>query len=508
NFGPSPSQPEAPVEPNFGSLLALNTAFPWNPSPDAPATSINGGMFIGRNVNHVERHGETGLHLLHRVIASDAFHDSAERFPQPRCHANTREKLLDVLQKWACGIEPPRNWTWDRNYESPSLSGGDNDNEPSSGIIWLYGPAGSGKSAVAQSFCQWLKEEGRLGGSFFFKRGHPSRGNARRLFPTIAYQLALLPELKQDISQIIESDPAIVDRSFSTQLQDLIVGPCRKSCLSQPVSIVIDGLDECDGDDIQQDVLQLIGNAVRQEQLPILFFIASRPESHLWETFAEPCLDGFHRRLNIEQSFGDVRKYLLDEFARIHREHRTMAMVPSPWPPSKIVEDLVRMSSGYFIYVATVIRFIDDKRFRPVDRLGIIMGIKNSISGSPFDTLDQLYHQILCGVPRDFQPQVLKILAIIALNFGVELREIEQLLELETGDVQLFLRGLNSVLEIHVLPDDGGEILVHHASFLDFLNNPSRSGPFYVGSSQCRTNLTRHFLKAFSRDPWLRPWHR
>ncbi|KAF8132731.1 hypothetical protein K438DRAFT_1517858, partial [Mycena galopus ATCC 62051] len=228
---------------------------------------------------------------------------------------------------------------------------------PSSGILWLY-PAGSGKSAVAQSFCQTLKDEARrFGGSFFFNRGHPSRGSAKKLFPTIAYQLALLlPELKQPISQIVENDPAIVYRSFSTQLQELVVKPCRG--LSQPMSLIIDGLDECEGQDMQMELLRSIGNAIGREDLPILFLIASRPESHIRETFAAPTLNRFHRPVNINQSFHDVCKYLVDEFHRIHREHwTTMATVPSPWPSSQILETLIQKSSGYFIYASTVIKF-------------------------------------------------------------------------------------------------------------------------------------------------------
>ncbi|KAK6991571.1 hypothetical protein R3P38DRAFT_2533478, partial [Favolaschia claudopus] len=53
-------------------------------------------------------------------------------------------------------------------------------------------PAGTGKSAIAQSFCEELQAQTSLAGSFFFKRGHPSRGNATKLWPTIAYQLALI----------------------------------------------------------------------------------------------------------------------------------------------------------------------------------------------------------------------------------------------------------------------------------------------------------------------------
>ncbi|KAJ7798481.1 hypothetical protein B0H13DRAFT_1470928, partial [Mycena leptocephala] len=208
------------------------------------------------------------------------------RFPQPRCHPDTRKEMLDDL--W--------NWAW--------------EDESNSAVLWLHGPAGSGKSAVVQSLCQNLKEKGRLGGSFFFKRGHPSRGSAKKLFPTIAYQLALHPEFNPLISQTIEKDPAIVYRSLSNQLEELIIEPCRKGSLSQPVPIIIDGLDECDGLDIQQEILRSIGNAVSRGRLPILFLIASRPESHIRETFGGPNLARFHRPLNINQSFDDVRKYL------------------------------------------------------------------------------------------------------------------------------------------------------------------------------------------------------
>jgi hypothetical protein len=359
-----------------------------------------------------------------------------------------------------------------------------------------------------------LKEEGRLGGSFFFRRGHASRANAKRLFPTIAYQLALLPELKGLISQAVENDPAIVDRSLSNQLQELIIKPCRNTSLSRPVSIVIDGLDECDGEEIQQEVLRSIGDVISKEQLPILFFIASRPESHIRETLADAGLNLFHRALNINRSFDDVRKYLLVEFERIHQEHRTMVGVPFPWPTSEMVEDLVQTSSGYFIYASTVIKFIDDKRFRPVDRLDIILGIKNTVSGSPFDPLDELYRQILHGVPVDFRPQLLGILCVLQGRLLLSASAIEKLLELKTGDLDLILRSLHSIIHIpdgHSvirMPDadiEIGPVFVHHASFLDFLDNPSRSGPFWVGSSQCRTYLSYRILKAFSCDPFPTP---
>ncbi|KAJ7238072.1 hypothetical protein B0H12DRAFT_1254446 [Mycena haematopus] len=182
-------------------------------------------------------------------------HDSAERYPQPNCHPETRTKMLQDLYEWSFGTDA------------------------TSDVFWLHGPAGAGKSAIAQSFCTKLWSEQRLGASFFFKRGHPSRGIGHKLFPTVACQLAVcLLELKQAISQIVEDDPFIVDQALSVQLQKLIIEPCQKIIFRCTLVIVIDGLDECEGKEIQCEILCLIGGAIRQGPLSFRFFIASRPE--------------------------------------------------------------------------------------------------------------------------------------------------------------------------------------------------------------------------------------
>ncbi|KAJ7118213.1 hypothetical protein C8R44DRAFT_566355, partial [Mycena epipterygia] len=68
-----------------------------------------------------------GLQFLYRASAADALHNSVERYPQPKCHPETRTEILDNLWNWACGIESSSN------------------NTAASNILWLYGPAGAGK---------------------------------------------------------------------------------------------------------------------------------------------------------------------------------------------------------------------------------------------------------------------------------------------------------------------------------------------------------------------------
>ncbi|KAJ6529471.1 hypothetical protein DFH09DRAFT_879028, partial [Mycena vulgaris] len=153
---------------------------------------------------------------------------------------------------------------------------------------------------------------------------------------------------------------------------------------------------------------------------------------------------------------------------------------------------LVDKSSGYFIYASTIIKFIDDKDFRPTERLQVVMGIKQSEFGAPFAALDQLYTQILSSVHT--WPLLTRILTIISVKLSWSASLMDQFLQLQRGDVQLRLRRLHSVL---TEPDFYWDrITVHHASFLDFLGDPTRSGVFYIGDVH-RTNLACDILRVF-----------
>ncbi|KAJ7810146.1 hypothetical protein B0H14DRAFT_2379292, partial [Mycena olivaceomarginata] len=118
-----------------------------------------------------------------------AIHDSVESFRHPRFHPETRMKMLEDLRAWALDENAPHK------------------------VLWLNGPAGAGKSAIMQTLASQLRDSGRLDGCFLFKRSHSTRGNAKTLFATIAYQLALaVPWLRISISQIAEHDPSILVR--------------------------------------------------------------------------------------------------------------------------------------------------------------------------------------------------------------------------------------------------------------------------------------------------------
>ncbi|KAF7372990.1 putative nwd2 protein [Mycena sanguinolenta] len=428
---------------------------------------VRDGNFI---MNNACDRGERGIDILHRSVALEAIHDSTDSFLEPKCHPETRTQMLKDLSDWAV------------------------ETRPKTTILWLYGPAGAGKSAIMRTLATRLDEDRRLGACFFFKRGHPTRGNARTLFTTIAYQLALNVEwLRTPISQVVEQNPSIVARSMATQMQELISKPCRPRAQEHrdPIVILIDGLDECDGHSVQGEVLRAIPTQTSSNH-PIFFrfIVASRPEPHIRQVFQSSA--PHYRSFNVEQSFEDVRKYLRDEFSRIHCNHFTMQNISSPWPAYHVLEELVDKSSGYFIYASTIIKFIDDENYRPTELLEVVRNVNSPRSESAYDALDQLYMTILSSAPR--QSELILILGAI-VSFTRRPEEIDRLFRLAEGETRLLLRGLHSLL---VVPsNDYDTISSHHASFFDFLNNYHRSGTFCVSTVQHRIDLARIILKAY-----------
>ncbi|KAK7007527.1 hypothetical protein R3P38DRAFT_1656021 [Favolaschia claudopus] len=373
-------------------------------------------------------------------------------------------------------------------------------------LLWMHGPAGTGKSAIAQSFC--TDHKSHLGASFFFKRGHPSRGNAMKVFPTLAYHLAIAsPELQIAITSTIREDPGVLSKSLAIQLQKLILAPCQTVNLAFPLTIVIDGLDECEVEASQQSLLRALGDAYNDWKSHLAILIASRPEAHLQDVFEESC-SRFTQMLEIQGSKADIQTYLVDQFHRIRETHPSLHSAPIFWPGDNVVEEIVQKSSGHFVYASTVVKFIDDQDWNPRERLAVIQGIERGQrehpSDSPFFTLDQLYTGILAQVPN--QPRLLLILPVIAAHFQLSMLQMGQLLELEPIDIQTTLRRLRSLINVIAVKDEKDlHFTVHHASFLDFLNDPARSAQFHFNGT-ARHSLAIHILRVQSEPSGIGLW--
>jgi hypothetical protein len=296
-------------------------------------------------------------------------------------------------------------------------------------IMWVYGPAGAGKSAIAQTIAEMCEEEMILLASFFFSRNDPSRSNVNPLVATIAYQITLnLPQVRGAILGAIERDPLVFSKSLVVQFKSLIVAPLQPLAeagfFNDPTSrrlVIIDGLDECSDPKVQRNILEVFSNAQRQHRLPLFFLFASRPEQHISHAFNVGLLPSITTRVALDESYlpdEDIQLFLTDKFQEIRSTHWLRSYIPPQWPLPDVLKQLIYKSSGQFIYASTVINYVSSICHKPTDRLDIILGIRSPQRDLPFAELDALYMHILAGVEEiEHVLEILSLLKIDVFNF-------------------------------------------------------------------------------------------
>jgi hypothetical protein len=375
-------------------------------------------------------------------------------------------------------------------------SGADDQNAV---ILWFYGPAGAGKSAIAHNIAKRCELEKLLLASFFFSRSDPARSDSKSLITTISYQIAInIPGTREKIVAAIDRDPLILSRSLEAQVAALIVEPLREPLeagyFNAPTTrrlIIIDGLDECDPPDAQCSILEVISCLFRDYQLPLLVFIASRPERHLTHHFSTGSLSEFHTTLaldNIYKPHDDIWLFLADKFNQVKATHPLRRYLDPSWPSDDVLESLVKKSSGQFIYASTVVKYISSIRHQPANRLDVVLGIRppRHVREMPFGELDALYTHIFTSVQdREMILLILGFRLLPSLRYPrMNAEELEDFFLLNQGDIDMLFGDLSSII---TTSDVDPYIHILHASLGDFLFDAARSKEFYIDLSNIHT---------------------
>jgi len=224
-----------------------------------------------------------GLKLLQAKVAHDAFHDSGERSLAPRCDPHTRDDILTTITDWI------------------------HDSGKKERLMWLCGSAQVGKSAIAQTIADRCYDADILMASFFFSRNHANRCDKSYLIPTIAYRLTVsIPEIRNRVWDVLRNDPLILSRSLGAQAKALIVRPLTEAALgdmdqqgSSPRLVILDGLDECEGDEIQIYIIKVLSAIVKELPMSFLFLITSRPEKHILRAFSTNDMKSLRKLLTV-----------------------------------------------------------------------------------------------------------------------------------------------------------------------------------------------------------------
>ncbi|TEB30679.1 hypothetical protein FA13DRAFT_1814484 [Coprinellus micaceus] len=343
--------------------------------------------------------GGNAFEYLHNNIAIDAVHNSEERYDAPKCHAKTRKAVQEEILGWI-------------------MHSGEGDPKPMK-ILWLTGPAGAGKTAIAGSIADTCHELGILAGSFFFASftGSERRRSKRYLMATLVYHLILPLDgqhpLRRAILSAIQQDPSIFRRQLREQVKVLLVKPFSDSrhqfnATSLPSAFKDSHEARLENKKDQEEILSALLYATCDRNFPFRFVIASRPE-----------------------------------------QIRSRYRLPLSWPPAGDIERIVDAASGQLIYAATILRFLQKTRHNqgPQALLRTILDWQSQDGISAFDWSTP-------SAPASFVNQVLQ--------------EFE-------GQGVFLLESLSSLVKIPLPEDESSPYKIYHKLLFDFLIRRARS---------------------------------
>ena len=381
------------------------------------------------------------------------------------CLKHTREAVLTTIEHWA------------RDFDKSS-------------IYWLNGLAGTGKSTIAKTIADRLFADGQLGASFFCSRDFEDRRSLHFVFPTLATQLARkFPEFRSILVPLIESDPNIAYESLYSQMERLIVQPLRKTSIS--TVIVIDALDECKDEQSSSAILFVLGQ-LASEIPKIKFFITGRPEPPISLGFRDLLLKKMADKfvlhdVQLDQVNSDIRRFFTAGLSEI-------ALHPNrgldDWPTESELDRLCELAAGLFVYAAATVKFIDNNKWDPRQRLN------KFLRSQKISALDSLYRTILQEAfsdgddDQDDHTKMRSVLgAVVLATNPLSPSAIARLLGLNVYDVFPLLASVNSLLILHENPDY--PVRAFHKSFPDFITDPKRctDKTFHIAPSDHHSHL-------------------
>ncbi|KAF8644602.1 hypothetical protein AX16_008376 [Volvariella volvacea WC 439] len=416
--------------------------------------------------NYTDQKAETrGRARLQPFFVMDATHNGNMRADPLGCHPETCVEIIAEMIEWIQLRERVKN------------------------VLWIYGPAGIGKSAIAKTIAEKLDDKdsvAKLAASFFFWGTDQSRNHLLYFTLTLAYQLTIFSEaLRKEVDTVLDVNPMLLHAGVGVQWKRLIVDTVTAVPHLPPAAIILDGLDECVCEGDQKAILELIASC--GPNFPLAFVVASRPERHLVHAFQGPLATFCRDPINLSKSQNDreMEIFIKSRFAGIYNQHRDILQDYTSngvWPAQSVVTEILKRADGQYIYPVTLFKYIDEEGIDPHERLEELLQQSGSLS-----QLDNLYTQIMRTSHSDTDNRMQDIMFLTSSGLdlnacapGLKITALAKLAGLNFNKVLQDLRKLRSVLHVPGGAGAGAWVGCHHRSFTDFLCDSSRSLGYYI----------------------------
>ena len=369
-------------------------------------------------------------------------------------------------------------------------------------IIWLRGPAGSGKSTILNTLAHYFNGLRRQGAFLFWDRNKPDDSEPHRVIHTLAHQLARFDSFfSHELATRITDWPRITESAMDSQFQYLLQEPLTVLAATHnfgPIIIILDALDECGTPESRKPLLDSLSKGLAKFPKVFRLLIASRDEPDIYAALSSLNPDVCDISMGNEESTStDIKLFFQKRLASnatafLHRR------LPPEWPGAQTIEKLVTLSGGLFIWASTTVRFIESGF--PSERLGKVLSALEH--GSSHAKLDNLYRVALTHPFGSYDESEHKAAqsilgAILVTHEQLTDEHLSELLGLAIDIVHDVLSRLQPLLR----SDRGRPVRVLHASFIDFICDLSRcqDPKWYIITSAHHLNLAFHCLRVMQQ---------
>ncbi|KIN92861.1 hypothetical protein M404DRAFT_655279, partial [Pisolithus tinctorius Marx 270] len=380
-----------------------------------------------------------------------------------RCIDGTRTDILtDII-----------DWIYDTDENVPR-------------ILWLHGQAGKGKSAIAHTVALWFENVGGVGSCFCFARDWQAEHLEEKIFRTIACDLAERdPAFRRALAGALATDDSLKTTSdVALQWRKLILEPlCKVSGrVVGNVVIVVDALDESGPERSRRDLVSVLASA-RAADLPrnVRILVTSR----LFPDIEHALGAARHVRaaslddVPAASEENDIRLYILKRLGHL----RDVG-------PTEVFR-IAQNAEGLFEWARLACEFVSlgrtVKNGLVKERIDNIMLLRSG------GQLDALYRAILKdAIPNDrialtrfrsVMQQIVSTVEPLSIDALSKMRSHFPANE-DRYDVVAILESMAPLMS--GITNRSSPVQPFHASFYDFLMDRSRSGVYFIDTSDAK----------------------
>lgn len=299
------------------------------------------------------------------------------------------------------------------------------------GIYWISGKLGSGKSTLMRYICENAHTKTELGSwsgttpleiaqFYFWRSGDADQRTLQGLLRSLLFEILqrhrpLLPKVLPDLwrawsaraTAVLSNTlpPNDVVSSFKTQplslntLQRSFWVLLRELEQTHKLVLFIDGLDEFESDDGYSGITEILRQCATSQNIKIC--ASSRPLTVLEQFF-----DGSPSLRLQDLTRGDIRVYV-DSKLRSHRHMIELAQRQKA-EVSMLIDEIERKARGVFLWVKLVVKSL----LRGLSDYNRISDLKRRIGYLPED-LEELYAYMLQNIEPFYHDQTSRLFQIV-----------------------------------------------------------------------------------------------